>query len=329
MKKKALSTAIFITLLTAALTACGTQKDEAVSASVGTDTPQLQTEEDLRSALAALGEDPVSLEQAKEYYEELLARDAFEEEDYVALSRVYAGLGDKEGERRMLWKVYRLYPSEEYAVMVSDIVMEKDASQEETAELMNSLETALTEKNAAELRSLIASQKWKDVMQEDEGMLETKIKYADGESVVQIITDSLETEVTWLETAGDFLYYRVNEAGSLIADAVYRDNAFNGTAEVFYFDSEGNLFKQYRSTLRENLCVDSIAVDYDEVHYAGVLKDDGTTAEEQQEKVTNDGGVIYAYSTDGGSYLYQENTTVGEFSMDCIFLGIPYYETWE
>lgn len=329
MKRKVLFAALFMTIFAACLVSCGRREEEATPVVADTQVSQFKTEADLRNALAELGEDAAGLEKAKEYYEELLARDAFSEEDYVALARVYALLEDSAGERRMLWKVLRLYPSEEYARRLGEIVAEKDASMEDAAALVSRLTEDIAEEDAAKLQDLIRSEEWETSMRENGGMIASRVRYRDGEKVVQIVTDSFETEATCLETSGDFLYCRINAAGSMIARAVYDRQAYNGKVNVSYFDAEGNLYKRFDVTLRDNVCVETLTVDYEGTAYVGALNADGTTAEAQEEKAAQAQCVVYAYDANGDGYLYQENTTAADFHMDCLFLGLPYYESWD
>ena len=65
------------------------------------------------------------------------------------------------------------------------------------------------------------------------------------------------------------------------------------------------------------------------VSYAGTLGEDGSIMEEQQEKVTQAGGVVYAYEVGGRRYLYQEGASRDTFRMDCETLGLPRLEIWE
>ena len=51
--------------------------------------------------------------------------------------------------------------------------------------------------------------------------------------------------------------------------------------------------------------------------------------EQQQEKVAQAGGVVYAYQEGGNRYLYQEGVTKESFRMDCLTMGLPPVDIWE
>ena len=70
-------------------------------------------------------------------------------------------------------------------------------------------------------------------------------------------------------------------------------------------------------------------MEYEGTAYMGTLGEDGSVMEEQQEKVTQAGGVVYAYEVGGKRYLYQEGVTGNTFRMDCEMLGLPRFEVWE
>ena len=76
-------------------------------------------------------EDEASLARKQEYYERLLAIDVFAEEDYAELARIYGSRGDWKEQRRMLFKLLRLYPSEEYAEQLSAVTVYRDDTEED------------------------------------------------------------------------------------------------------------------------------------------------------------------------------------------------------
>ena len=135
MKKKILVQIGMAPMLVLFLLSCGQgeampQQTEIPSETVA-ETPEPTpaspgTPEELRRAIAQAG--PGESDLKREYYEQLLSMDAFEEADYAALSGVYGELGEKALQRDMLEKALRLYPSREYAGQVSAIVVETDDS---------------------------------------------------------------------------------------------------------------------------------------------------------------------------------------------------------
>jgi len=284
------------------------------------------TVEDYRNAIAALGNDVESLRLAQEYYEELLARDAFQENDFLALAEVYALLGDAEEQRDTLWRLYRLYPTEANADILSSLVVEVDDTDAAVVELINRWKTEMEGGNAAELRNLIASEEWKNALWLDTGALIQKTRYVSAGENVQITSDTCEAEIACLGQDGEFLYYRCNELGTIMADATLRDGIYSGPATISYFDAEGALYKRISCSLQNNICVDKIDISYDGNTYGGKLNEDGTTMEEQISKVK---GTIYAYTGNGRSYLYQPDTAAEDFVIDSKFVGLPEFELWK
>lgn len=303
--------------------------DGAASAQGEGTRPPMMTEQQLREAVAGLGQTGDDLDQKQEYYELLLSMDVFTESDYIELAQIYGSQGDSEGQRRMLSRALRLYPSKEYAERLSEIVVKRTDADMETAGLADNLMNALEQQNLPELKSLIQSEEWLKAMQENISGLGTRICYQAGGDTVQIFSDSPDVELTWQRSDGGFYYYRERGDGSVLGTADYGDGAYNGAVTVTYYDAEGNVNRVYSSTMSGNVCVGSITVTVDGKEYTGKLNDDGTTAEEQYKAVEELGGVLYAYSADGNSYLYQSGITAEAFKIDCSFLGLPVYEAWE
>lgn len=340
--KKALYSALAVVLAVGLFTACTgsghgnnlTVEDPVESMSSGqpeasVDPPQMETEEQLRKGLAALQDKPETQAERLAFYEELLARDMCREEDYLELAQLYADAGDGAAQRRMLWWAFRLYPSEESARRLQELVLQR-TEEEPTAEaLVTALQQALTERDAAAFRTVIQGEDWREIFQEAPEIYATSTRYTAGNLTAQIVSDSYETEVFLLSADGACLYGRLNDAGSLIGSAVCADGAYNGDAEVCWFDGDGSLYKKYQAVLRNDVCVNNLSVEYEGVIYKGALGEDGSTKEEQQEKVTQAGGVVYAYQEGGRRYLYQEGTTKESFRMDCERMGLPRVDIWE
>lgn len=307
-------------VLLALLTACdGMDNDSTSSGPV----PPAQMEADaLRAGLADGG---LSDAERQEYYEELLARDLFTEQDYLDLAQLYADAGDAAAQRRMLWQVLHLYPSDAYAERLERLIVERDASSEAAAALVANLKQALEERSASALRMLVASGDWRSIMQEAPEMYATRTRYRDGTLTVQIVSDDFETTVCLLDGEGSYLYGRVNGAGALIAAAQYTGGAYEGEAAVCWFDAENELYKDYAVTLQGNLCVGELTVVYDGVTYTGTLDENGKSQEQQQ---SNANGVVYAYQDGGKKYLYLEDVTAEDFRLDCTAIGLPAAEIW-
>lgn len=123
------------------------------------------TEEELRQAISELKEDEEALAKKQEYYERLLAMDAFEEEDYVELARTYGDRGNWEEQRRMLSKVLRLYPSEEYASQLTAVTVYRDDTEEDMAALAEQIKAALEQQDVMALSNLTLSEEWHSLLQ--------------------------------------------------------------------------------------------------------------------------------------------------------------------
>lgn len=337
--KKAVCAAVAAVLAVSMLTACvgggngnelsveepdmwttQTQPEEVTS------PKQMESETQLRNGLAATGNAP---EEKLAFYEELLARDLCNEEDYLEMAQLYADSGDAVAQRRMLWWAFRLYPDEKYVHLLQDLAVRYTGEEDAAAALVTALQQALTQKDGGALRSVTEGEDWREAFQEAPELFATRTCYESENLKAQIESDGYETEVYLLAADGTCLYGRINDAGSLIASAVFSEGAYNGDAEVCWYDGEGTLYKRYQAVLDKDICVNSLSVEYEGVTYAGTLGEDGSIMEEQQEKVTQAGGVVYAYEVGGRRYLYQEGASRDTFRMDCETLGLPRLEIWE
>lgn len=320
MKKRFLAI-LLAGLLLAMLAACGGKTGEDGPSSVPLSPAQMEAD----ALRAGLSEGALSDAERQEYYEELLARDLFTEQDYLDLAQLYADRGDAAAQRRMLWQVLHLYPSDAYAERLERLIVERDASSEANAALIANLRQALEERSASALRMLIASGDWRSIMQEAPEMYATRTRYRDGTLTVQIVSDDFETTVCVLDGGGSYLYGRVNAAGALIAAAQYTGGAYEGEAAVCWFDAENELYKDYAVTLQGNVCVGELKVVYDGITYTGTLDESGKSQEQQQ---SNANGVVYAYQEGGNKYLYLEDVTADDFLLDCTAIGLPAAEIW-
>ncbi len=317
------------------LTSCGGQQSTPKSLEDSAQTPAPvetpgppETKEELRQAIAQLGDGEEALQSKREYYEELLAMDAFEEADYVALAQVYGELGQQNLKRDMLWKVLRLYPSREYADQVSAIVVQADSSDPEMAALAGQIMETLGQQDGASLGQLTVQETWRQLLQGNMMGVTTRTRYQEGENVLQIVADGGYTQIMWLSSGGRLCFYEADESSRRWGETVLQDGTYSGPVTVSYGDGEGNLTRSFTGTLQAGVCVDQISIVYQNTTYTGKLNPDGTTGEEQYQKVTAAGGVVYAYTGDRKAYLYQENATPETFRIDASYLGIPAYEEW-
>lgn len=287
-----------------------------------------RTEEELRQAIGQAEDDKEGLETKRKYYELLLAMDVFTEADYAALARVYADQGEWALQREMLSKVLRLYPSREYAEQLSAIVIQEDGTDEGMAALAGRIMEAFELHSGGVMRELTGLDEWKAAAAEGMTGIETRTRYCQGEDVLQITADGAYTEITWKKADGGFYFYRGDETGSVLGETQLTEGVYHGETVVIYSDPEGNEVRTYSAVLDNNICTEQIVVTFDGKEYTGKLNADGTTAEEQYKKAADAGGVVYAYTGDGKSYLYQENESPETFRMDAAYLGFPEYTEW-
>ena len=318
------------------LTACGqpqTEQEETMSVSAEEPAATAQprepyTEEELRQAISELKEDEASLAQKQEYYERLLAMDVFAEEDYEELARIYGSRGEWKEQRRLLLKLLRLYPSVEYAELLSAVTVYRDDTEEDMVVLAGQIKEALESQDAVALRNLTLSEEWRRLLQENMEAIETRTRYQTGEEILQIAAGGLAVEITWHDGQGHFLFYQGDETGAVLGSATLADGAYTGDVKVAYSDGEGNVTKSLQGTLENGVCVGLLTVIYQGVEYSGTFQEDGTTAEEQVKEVTDQGGVLYAYGPGGRTYLYQENVEIADFRIGPAFFGLPKYVEW-
>lgn len=337
MKKKSpVRSVLLLPLIALSLTACSapdpvmspTQQTEPDVSEEPAEKPEPATEEELRRAIAGLGEDAEALSQKREYYEKLNAMDLFAEEDYLALAQLYAAEGDWKEQRRMLSRALRLYPCAEYAEQLSAVVVKADDTDAELASLAGQVTAALEQQDAAALRSLTDSPEWCDIVLDGMSGIEVRTQYREGENLLQIAADGVSAEITWRGGDGRFFCYSGDSEGAMLAAASLSEGSYSGSVSVTRCDREGNAVSAVQSTLSGGVCVDRITVRYRETEYEGKLSETGATKEEQLKEVSEKGGVIYAYDAKGRSYLYRENTTVDDFRIDAAYLGLPEYTEW-
>lgn len=333
MKKIPILIPVFLILMLVTASCGRVQTASEQDGSVPVETPEPtpsppETEEELRQAIARAGDGEEALEAKRGFYEQLLAMDAFQEADYTALAQVYADMGEEALQRDILSRVLRLYPSREYAQQLSAIVVRENGENEEAAALAQRVMDALGRGDASALLELTAGEEWKRIAQGGMMGIETRTRYCQGEDVLQIVADGARTEITWQGSNGRFCFYQGDETGTVLGETVLIEGGYSGAVTVACRDGEGNLIRACSGTLADGVCVDQIAIEYQGVTYTGKLNADGTTAEEQYQKVAEAGGVVYAYAGDGKSYLFREDTAPEDFRMDAAWLGLPEYTEW-
>lgn len=286
------------------------------------------TEEELRQAISGLQEDEASLARKQEYYERLLAMDVFREEDYEELARIYGSTGDWQGQRSMLFKLLRLYPSVEHAELLSAVTVYRDDTEEAMVSLAGQIKAAMETQDAAALRNLALSGEWRRLLQENMDAIETRTLYRAGEEVLQIAAGGPVAEITWRDSQGHFLFYQGDAAAAVLGSASLAGGEYAGDVKVVYSDAEGNVTKSFQGSLENGVCVGELKIVYQGGEYTGAFLEDGTTAEEQPAEIAEQGGVVYAYGPGGKTYLYEENEELTDFRIGPAFLGLPEYEEW-
>lgn len=280
-------------------------------------------EAELRERLAGLQNDSQA---ALECYAELEARDALTEADRQARAALYAQGGDTQRQRQELYALLILYPSDDYAQQLSDLLAERDA-QGPCGDLAAQAAALLAGGDGPGMRALVSSEAWNAAFQDGLRAVEIRSRCQTPDGLLQVRAGVGVQELTWFTQDGALYYYHSDSSGSVLASAVYADGGYNGAFTSDYWDAGDAGLISYSGTMAQNVCTGELRVTYKGVTYKGKLNDDGTTAEKQETTVSRKGGVVYARS--GSSYLYKENTSKEEFRADCALIGLPLYEVWE
>lgn len=330
LKKICRATVIAILVCTTAfIFGCGEEPEMVTDVSIEEIVKELQTEADYRTALAELGTNEEDLQVALEYYDKLWLLDAFTEEDFVALATIYETLGDAEHLRDTLIRKHVYYPAEENLEEISNVIVYKNADDESVKALMELVFPALEEGNAEALNMLIISDDWKAEMQDDLVGVSRKTMYKGTGFYAQIISDEYSTELCVLKEDTTFYYYKLNAAGGIWAKTFWTEGSYKGEYTSCYYMPEGELLKACSGTFEKGVTVGEFTIEYDGRTYVGEFDENGKTTVEQKDKVTDNGGVIYAYNKSIYKYLYEENTTQEKFVVDYEYLGLPMYVEWE
>lgn len=225
------------------------------------------------------------------------------------------------GQRRMLFKLLRLYPSVEHAQLLSAVTIYRDDAQEDMASLAGQIRELLERQDAVALKDLTETEEWHRLLQENLEMIDTRTCYQAGEEIMQIITGGSATEIAWRDGQGHFLFYQEGKSQVVLGSATLQDGVYEGDVKAVFCDAEGNVNRTVWGTLHNGVCVGQMTVIYQDMEYTGVFKEDGSTGEEQLKEVTEQGGVVYAYGPGKRDYLYQESVTLEDFRIDAAFLA--------
>ena len=234
--------------------------------------------------------------------------------------------GDLQGQRLALIELHRHYPSVEYVRRINEIAVEKEDSDPQVAELLTLFWNCFDDHDAGGLRSLVGSEEWSAQMQDDLAGVRRKTEIS-GEQEIWILSDTEATTVICRFGEEDYRYFAADASGMMIGEFGFSDGAYNGGCRISYFDETDAFVRSFSGELEENITKGSFEIAYNENIYHGTMKEDGKTAEEQIEEVTEDGNVIYAYAEDG-TYLYEPDASEETFVIDRNYLGLPETLGW-
>lgn len=252
--------------------------------------------------------------------------DVLSEEDYIKMAEAYEEQGNSAAQRETLIELHKHYPSEDYVKQISGIVVQKDSSDTMVAGLMDNLINYLLEDDADGLRKLVDSDEWKQQLQDTLVGVQRKTEFT-GEQTIQVVSDAYTTTAAAQLDTDTYLYFTVDAGGMITAEVGYADGSYQDECRISYFNENDMLIRDFTGTFMDNVCVEDFSITYEEIIYSGTLQEDGTTAEEQIEEVTEDGNVIYAYAEDG-SFLYEPDEDVETFVIDREYLGLPQTLVW-
>lgn len=289
---------------------------------------QPQTEEEYRKAIALAGQDTESLERVITYYQDLQAMEVLNEEDYLAMSKVYESLGQTQKQREILINVHQLYPSKEYVRMISDIVVERTTSDNDISTMVDGIFSSVENNDIVNIYTIICSEEWDKFLQDKYVGVTKKTKFVNEKYAVQVKSDDYETEITYKLTDDGITYIYVNQNGMIVANTAIVNGAYNGAFTATYYNLEGIVEKVYSGTFEQNVCVNELQIEYAGKTYIGEFDTSGKTREEQVEKITEQGGVVYAYDESDESFLYETEVQVEDFVIDSAYIGIPLYVEW-
>ncbi|MCR5673153.1 MAG: hypothetical protein K6F87_05505, partial [Lachnospiraceae bacterium] len=181
MKKITFTTLLIMTMLLAACsnsaqTEEATQPDDtAVSGSADGGSSEkpavLVTEDDYRNAIASETEDSRKLE----LYNEFSSSYRMNADEYAEYATLCEKAGDTVCQRKALFALYRMDPSEEHGGMLSNMTLKTTSADDEKAEgLLNDIVEGLKNCEADDfspesVKSIIASEDWKKSFYIDNG----------------------------------------------------------------------------------------------------------------------------------------------------------------
>lgn len=272
---------------------------------------------------------PLTLEDMIAEQELRLDQGLFVEEDYLALAELYRQAGNQEAGRAIIYRALRLYPSEKYIDILSDMTKIVTMPEEDIREMLTELEGYWVSQDISSVRTLINSEKWKSLFGGELDVITGRTLLLDTEVRYQVASDALETVVTAFYADGKVKYFITNADGSKYLDATLKDNTYEGDFTYAFWDGTDELQSRYCGTLQDGHCVDELTIYYDGATYVGEFAEDGTTKEKQIDKTSKKNQVIYAYNSKKTKYLYVADAKVSEWMLTVDKFALPIVEEWQ
>ena len=183
--------------------------------------------------------------QEKQLYE-------YTEEDFLALSESYKEKGETDKQRETLIEMHKWFPSKENAGCISEVIVERDASDTVVMTLLDAVYTALENATAEEVMTLLSSEEWQQQMQDELVGVTRKTKYTGDLYTAQILSDSYATEIMFIKKDNNLLYYKQNQTGIVWGSIGCKDGAYDGGYELTYRSRSRSAYGIYADTGRED-----------------------------------------------------------------------------
>ncbi len=329
--KKSIKKVLYVTMLacmTLGAYGCSDNGAEVDIISSEEAVVELRTETDYRTAIEELGTEESELLLAVEYYDKLWLMDAFTEDDFDALIQVYETLGDAEKVRATMIRRHTYYPSEANVTAISNVIVYRDKDDEGVTDMMNTFISTLSADDKTGIKEMVLSEAWGEEMQDALVGVCRKTLYSGNGYVAQITSDIYSTEISVLREDTSFVYYKLDASGEILAETFWKDGNYADSYVISYYTAEGELLKECSGTFEKGFSVGDFTMKYNGGTYTGEFDEEGKTTVEQKDKISSNGGVVYAYNKSKQKYLYVEDTDIEEFVIDYVYLGLPAHVEW-
>ena len=271
---------------------------------------------------------PLTLEEQIAEQEFRMGQGLFAEADYAALAKLYEQAGAQEAQRATIYRALRLYPSEDYIAMLSEMLRRVYEPDEEMQGVLAELEGYWADEDMGSLKSLINGEKWKLLFGGELEVITGRTLVLNGEVRYQVVSDALETRVTAFYPEGKVKDYITNAEGSKYLDATLKDGSYEGDFTYVFLDSADKVQSRYEGTLQGGHCVGELTILSGGTTYSGEFDEDGTTKEKQIEKVTKKNRLIYAYNAKKTKYLYETDVKASDWTLAVEQFAFPIIEEW-